>query len=53
VYFSRQIYSNYLDIKEDLIPGNHVKFIGKVRALDAAAGNRYYEVVSIDELTKI
>lgn len=53
VYFSRQIYSNYLDIQEDLIPWNHIKFIGKVRALDAAAGNRYYEVVSIDELIKI
>lgn len=53
VFFSRQIYSNYLDIQEDLIPWNHIKFVGKVKALDAAAGNRYYEVVSINELIKI
>ncbi len=52
VFVDRQSRSNYLDIQDDLIPGNIVKFSGKVKALDAAAGNHYYQVVSIEELTK-
>lgn len=53
VFIDRQSWSNYLDIQEDIIPGNIVKFSGTVKALDAAAGNHYYQVVTIDELTKI
>lgn len=53
IFFPRQTRSNYLDIQEDAIPGNTVRFAGKVKALDAAAGNHYYEVVSINELKKI
>ena len=53
VFFPRQMWSNYLDIQEDLIPWNHVKFVGMVKWLDAAAGNHYYEVVTINELTKV
>jgi len=53
VFFSRQMWSNYLDIQEDLIPWNRVKFVGSVKALDAAAGNHYYEVVTVNELTKV
>jgi len=53
VFFPRQSRSNYLDIQEDAIPGNTVRFVGTVKALDAAAGNHYYEVVSINELKKI
>jgi len=52
IFFPRQSWSNYLDIQEDAIPWNHVKFIGKVQALDVAVGNHYYEVVSINELVK-
>lgn len=53
VFIDRQSRSNYLDIQDDLIPGNIVKFVGTVKALDAAAGNRYYQVATIDELTKV
>lgn len=53
VFIDRQSWSNYLDIQQDLIPGNIVKFSGTVKALDAAMGNRYYEVMTIDELTKV
>lgn len=52
VFIDRQLFSNYLDIQNDIIPGNIVKFSGTVKALDAAAGNRYYRVTTIDELTK-
>lgn len=53
VFIDRQSWSNYLDIQDDLIPGNIVKFAGTVKALDAAAGNHYYQVVTIDDLIKI
>lgn len=53
IYFPRQMRSNYLDIQQDAIPGNTIRFVGTVKALDAAAGNHYYEVVSINELAKI
>jgi len=43
----------YLDIQDDLVPWNIVNFVGAVKALDAAAGNHYYQVATIDELTKI
>lgn len=52
IFIDRQSRSNYLDIQDDLVPGNTVKFAGTVKALDAAAGNHYYQVVTIDELTK-
>ncbi|MFZ2151390.1 MAG: hypothetical protein WAZ12_01125 [Candidatus Absconditicoccaceae bacterium] len=52
VFFPASIW-NSLNIQADLIPGNHFQFTGKVKALDAAAGNRYYEVISVDSLTKI
>ena len=52
IFIDRQSRSNYLDIQDDLIPGNTVKFAGTVKALDAAAGNHYYQVATIDELTK-
>ncbi len=42
-----------LNIQSDLIPWNHFQFAWKVKALDAAAWNHYYEVVVIDSLTKI
>ncbi len=50
IFIDRQSRSNYLDIQDDLIPGNTVKFAGTTKALDAAAGNHYYQVVTIDEL---
>src|SRR5574344_15783 len=53
VFIDRQLRSNYLDIQDDVVPGNIVKFSGKVKALDAAAGNHYYQVLSVDKLTKI
>ncbi|MEI6774793.1 MAG: hypothetical protein WCL18_08735 [bacterium] len=53
LFIARQMRSNYLDIQQDAIPGNTIRFAGKVKALDAAAGNHYYEVVSINELKKI
>ena len=43
----------HLDIQDDLIPGNTVKFAGTVKALDAAAGNHYYQTVTIDELKTV
>ena len=52
IFIDRQSRSNYLDIQDDLVPGNPVKFAGTVKALDAAAGNHYYQVATIDELTK-
>ncbi len=53
VFIDRQSWSNYLDIQDDLVPWNIVNFVGAVKALDAAAGNHYYQVATIDELTKI
>ena len=53
IFVDRQSWSNYLDIKEDIIPGNTVKFSGTVKTLDAAAGNHYYHVSKIDVLEKI
>ena len=53
VFFPRQMRSNYIDIQQDAIPGNIIRFDGQVKALDAAAGNRYYEVVTINDLKKI
>lgn len=53
IFIDRQSRSNYLDIQDDLIPGNTVKFAGTTKALDAAAGNHYYQVATIDELIKI
>ena len=43
----------YLDIQDDLIPGNIVKFAGTTKTLDAAAGNHYYQTVTIDELKTV
>lgn len=53
IFIDRQMRSNYLDIQEDALPGNTIKFAGTVKALDAAAGNRYYQVISINDLKKI
>ena len=53
LFIAKEMRSNYLDIQQGTIPGNTVRFAGKVKALDAAAGNHYYEVVSINELKKI
>lgn len=53
IFIDRQMRSNYLDIQEDALPGNTVSFVGMVKALDAAAGNRYYQVISINDLKKI
>ncbi len=53
IFIDRQMRSNYLDIQEDAIPGNTVSFVGMVKVLDAAAGNRYYQVISISDLKKI
>ena len=53
LFIAREMRSNYLDIQQDALPWDTVKFTGKVKALDAAAGNHYYEVVSIKELKKI
>jgi hypothetical protein len=53
VFIDRQSRSNYLDIQDDLVPWNIVRFVGTVKWLDSAAGNRYYQVMSIDQLTKI
>jgi hypothetical protein len=53
VYFARELRSNYLDIQQDAIPGNTIRFVGMVKAMDAAAGNHYYEVISVSELKKI
>lgn len=53
IFIDRQMRSNYLDIQEDAIPGNTVSFVGMVKVLDAAAGNRYYQVISINDLKKI
>jgi hypothetical protein len=46
-------WDNYLDIFEDCIPGNIVKFDGKAKILDAAAGNHYYEIVETNTLEKV
>lgn len=53
IFIDRQSRSNYLDIQDDLIPGNTVKFAGMTKALDAAAGNHYYQTVTIDELKTV
>lgn len=53
IFIDRQSRSNYLDIQDDLIPGNTVKFAGTTKALDAAAGNHYYQVATIDELKTV
>lgn len=53
LFFSRMFWDNYLDISEDCIPWNIIKFDGKVKPLDAAAWNHYYEVVETDTLEKI
>ena len=53
IFIDRQSRSNYLDIQDDLIPGNIVRFVGTVKTLDAAAGNHYYQVATIDELTNV
>lgn len=37
----------------ETLPGNKVKFQWKVKILDWAAGNHYYEVVSIDNIENI
>jgi hypothetical protein len=42
-------WSDFLS-SDDALPGNKVYFKGKVNAIDAAAWNHYYEVVSIDSL---
>ena len=52
IFIAKEMRSNYLDIQQDTIPGNTIQFVGKVKALDAAAGNHYYEVVSVNELKK-
>ena len=53
VFVAKQMRSNYLDVQQDTLPGNIIRFVGKVKALDAAAGNHYYEVVTVNELKKI
>lgn len=53
LFLSRPFWDNYLDMMEDALPGNVVNFDGFVVALDAAAGNHYYEVVATDTLEKI
>lgn len=52
VFLNKTFWDSYLDSNEDVLPGNIVSFEGDVIALDAAAGNHYYEVVSIQNLTK-
>ena len=39
--------------ENETLPGNKVKFQWKVRFLDGAAGNHYYEVISIDNIENI
>lgn len=53
VFFPKWLWSNYLDIQKDLLPWNHVRFNWVVKWLDAAAGNHYYQVLSIYSLEKI
>ena len=53
LFFSRMFWDNYLDIFEDCIPGNKIKFDGKVKTLDVATGNNYYEVVETNTLEKV
>lgn len=53
LFFPRQIWSNYLDSQKDMLPWNHIKFVGTVKPLDAAAGNHYYEVVTVDKLVTV
>jgi len=50
VFIDRQLWSNYLDLQADIVPGNIVKFVGTVKTLDAAAGNHYYQVVTVNQL---
>lgn len=50
IFFPRETWGNYIDIKEAVIPWSHVYFVGTVKSLDAAAGNHYYEVMAINEL---
>ncbi len=50
VFLSRWIWEKYLREESDYLPWNTVRLKWVVKALDWAAGNHYYEVVSIDKL---
>lgn len=50
IFLDQWIWENYLKNESDYLPWNEVNFKWVVKALDAAAGNHYYEVVSIDKL---
>ena len=53
IFLDQWIWENYLKNESDYLPWNEVNFKWVVKALDAAAGNHYYEVVSIDKLEVI
>lgn len=53
IFLDQWIWENYLKNESDYLPWNEVNFKWVVKALDAAAGNHYYEVVSIDNLEVI
>lgn len=53
IFLDQWIWENYLKNESDYLPWNEVNFKWVVKALDAAAGNHYYEVVSTDKLEVI
>lgn len=53
VFLNKWIWEEYLKNETDYLPWNIVKFKWIVKALDWAAGNHYYEVVSINKLKVI
>lgn len=50
VFLRPWIWEDFFKSENEYLPGNTVKFKWYVTALDAAAGNHYYDVVNIDEL---
>lgn len=52
IFISKDLWSKYLNQEIDCLPWNLVIFSGLVKWLDAAAWNRYYQVLSIDSLEK-
>lgn len=52
VFIDIELRSGYLDMQEDIIPGNTVKFVGKVVSLDTAVGNYWYDITNVYELIK-
>lgn len=52
LFFNKPLWEKYLNTNEDALPGNIISFEGEIIALDATAGNHYYEVVSTHKLTK-